>query len=342
MYRLSGGLWELSIKRLNVGFIGCGGIASTHAERLKVLKETHIVAFADVIEDRAKAMTVKYGGRWYRDWLEMLSKEALDIVYICLPPFAHTDEVMVAAEKGIHIFIEKPIALDMKTAREMVRSIEKNGVKSQVGYNCRFGYAIEEAKRLVERGEAGEVGLALGIYWCHFIRKDWWIDKSKSGGQLVEQSTHLYDALRYICGDVETVYGLMNRKFWVDIPEMTIEDVSGALFKFKSGAIGAITSTTWGANAQWWFRWWIATRNYTLESRDVNTLTLYSTKPPTKVVTISEERDTYLLETKDLVRAILEDKETRTPIEEGAKTLELTLAAVKSAESGKPVTLPLD
>lgn len=329
------------MKKINVGFIGCGGIAITHAERLKTLEEVRMVAFADIAEERAKAMADKYGGRWYSDWHEMLDKEKLGIVYICLPPFAHTDEVIVAAEKGIHVFIEKPIALDMRTAKEMVRSIEKNDVKSQVGYNCRFGYAIEEAKRLVSSGEAGEVGLALGMYWCHFIRKDWWIDKSKSGGQLVEQSTHLFDAFRYICGDVEVVYGLMNRKFWTDVPEMTIEDVSSTTFKFKSGALGAITATTWGANAQWWFKWWIATRNYTLESRDINTLTLYSTKPPTKVTTVSEERDTYLLEAKDLIRAVLEDRETRTPIEEGAKTLEFTLAALKSAETGKPVTLPL-
>ncbi|MEM1506964.1 MAG: Gfo/Idh/MocA family oxidoreductase [Candidatus Bathyarchaeia archaeon] len=329
------------MEKINVGFIGCGGIAITHAERLKTLEEVRMVAFADITEERAKAMADKYGGRWYSDWHEMLNKEKLGIVYICLPPFAHTDEVIVAAEKGIHVFIEKPIALDMKTAKEMVRSIEKNDVKSQVGYNCRFGYAIEEAKRLVSSGEAGEVGLALGMYWCHFIRKDWWIDKSKSGGQLVEQSTHLFDAFRYICGDVEVVYGLMNRKFWTDVPEMTIEDVSSTAFKFKSGALGAITATTWGANAQWWFKWWIATRNYTLESRDINTLTLYSTKPPTKVTTVSEERDTYLLEAKDLIRAVLEDRETRTPIGEGAKTLEFTLAALKSAETGKPVTLPL-
>jgi predicted dehydrogenase len=82
-------------------------------------------------------------------------------------------------------------------------------------------------------------------------------------------------------------------------------------------------------------------KNYTVESRDTSTLTLYSARPPQKTITVYEERDTYLLEAKDLVKAILEDKETRTPMEDGAKTLEFTLAAVKSMETGKPVTLPL-
>jgi predicted dehydrogenase len=330
-----------ALERLKVGFIGCGGIASAHAERLKNIREAHMVAFADVAEEKAKLFSSEYGGRHYKDWREMLDKENLDLVYVCLPPFAHTDEVMAAAEKGIHVFIEKPIALNVELAKQMVRAVEKSGVKSQVGYNCRFGYAVEETKRLMQNGEAGDAGLFLGMYWCNFMRWDWWKDKNKSGGQIIEQSTHVYDIARYLCGEVDVVYGQMNRKFWNDVPDITIEDLSSATFKFKSGALGAITATIWGAYGQWWLKWNLVAKNYTFESRDANTLTLYSARPPQKTMTVYEERDTYLLEAKDLIKAILEDRNTRTPIEEGAKTLEFTLAAVKSMETGKPVALPL-
>jgi len=78
----------------------------------------------------------------------------------------------------------------------------------------------------------------IGWYWCHFLGGPWWRDKSKSGGQIVEQSTHLYDAFRYLCGEVKEVYGQMDRRFWTDIPDMSVEDVSSATFRFKSGAIG--------------------------------------------------------------------------------------------------------
>jgi len=328
------------MRRLKIGMIGCGGIARAHAERLKSLEEVSIVAFADIIREKAESFSKKYGGKAYTDWHEMLKKESLDIVYICLPPFAHSDEVMVSAEKGIHIFIEKPIALDMKLAWSMVRAVEKNNVKSQVGYCVRFGYAIEKAKKLIETSESGKIGLAVGWYWCHFLGSEWWRDKSKSGGQIVEQSTHLYDALRYLCGEVEEVYGQMNRIFWTDVPNMTIEDVSSATFRFKSGAIGSISATTWGAASQWWFRWLIATEKYTMQADDGNTLNLYSTEKR-RVVRESEERDVYLLEAKDLIQAVLNDEETRTPIRDGAKTLEFTLATRKSMETGKPVKLPL-
>ncbi|OYT48867.1 lipopolysaccharide biosynthesis protein, partial [Candidatus Bathyarchaeota archaeon ex4484_231] len=82
--------------------IGCGGIARMHAKRLSTLEEAKMTAYADIDVEKAKNFSETYGGKAYSDWHEMLDKEKLDIVYICLPPFAHTDEVMVAAEKGIH------------------------------------------------------------------------------------------------------------------------------------------------------------------------------------------------------------------------------------------------
>jgi len=329
------------VRRLKTGFIGCGRIASAHAHRLASLAEVELAAFSDVRIERAKALSAKYGGRAYADWREMLDREQLDVVFICLPPFAHEDEVIVAAEKGVHIYIEKPIALDMKLAEEMVRAVEKSGVKSQVGYQLRFAAGVEKAKELIEEGVVGEIGLAVGAYWCRFIRRDWWLDKSKSGGQLVEQATHLYDILRWLCGDVERVYAEMGKLFYRDLREMTIEDVSGVVLRFKSGAIGLISSTIGAVPGFWWLKWTIVGRGATLECEEPNSLRVYySSRKPLRVEEYKEiGRDPMLLAELDLINAIIEDKPTRVPISEGAKTLQLTLAAVKAAEIGRPVAL---
>ncbi|HDD34326.1 MAG TPA: hypothetical protein ENG30_04150, partial [Thermofilaceae archaeon] len=85
--------------RLKIGFIGCGGIARAHANRLVRFSDVELVAFSDIAVGKAEALAHKFGGRAYSDWREMLDRENLDIVFICLPPFAHQDEVMVAAEK---------------------------------------------------------------------------------------------------------------------------------------------------------------------------------------------------------------------------------------------------
>jgi predicted dehydrogenase len=329
------------MKKLRIGMIGCGGIAGVHAERLKTLPEAKMVAFADVVENNARSFAQKYTGTPYNNWHKMLDREKLDIVYVCVPPFAHTDEVELAAEKGIHVFIEKPIALNMILARNMAAAITKYDVKSQVGYCQRFSNSVEQARHLIQSGETGEPGLAIGWYWCHFLGGEWWRNKNKSGGQIVEQSTHVYDALRCLCGEVDEVYGQMNIKFWTDVADLTTEDVSSSTFRFKSGAVGSISATTWGVASQWWLKWMIAAKNYTLSSEKSETLTLYSTANVDETKTLTEERDVYLLESKDFIQAVLNDKETRVPIQEGAKTLEFTLAARKSMENGKPVKLPL-
>ena len=104
-------------KVFRVGMIGCGGIANRHATILEKLDRTELVAFCDIAVERARDFAQKYAdGKppTFSDYHEMIEKVALDVVYICLPPFAHADEVEVAAAKGVHVFIEKPIALTMR------------------------------------------------------------------------------------------------------------------------------------------------------------------------------------------------------------------------------------
>jgi predicted dehydrogenase len=333
----------MSANKFKVGIIGCGGIASAHASRLSEMPDVQLTCFCDVIKERAEGFANKYGGRAYVDFHDMLTKEPLDSVYVCLPPFAHSDEVEIAAERGVHVFIEKPIALDMKTAGRMAEAARKHGIKTQVGYLSRFGAAVERAKELIDSGKAGDIGLVLGRYFCNFIGGDWWRDKSRSGGQLVEQSTHLYDVVRYLCGDVERVYTEMGLMFWKGAPGMTSEDTSATVLRFKSGAMGAIVATTWAYSGdRWAMDWAIVSRNYTVEFESANSATFYSTRKPSVVEKVSaHDKDLMVFETRDFLDAIKHDRETRTPISEGAKTLELTLAAVRSAESKAPVHLPL-
>lgn len=331
-------------EKLKVGFIGCGNIARFHARHLATFNDVEMIAFCDINLERAKEMANMYKGKAYSDYHEMLAKEKLDIVFICLPPFAHSDEVIIAAENGANIYIEKPIALDLSLARKMVKAVEKYGIKSQVGYQMRFSFSAEKAKELIEKGEVGTIGLACAHYWCRFIRKDWWIDKKKSGGQIVEQSTHIFDILRYLCGDVERVYCEGDKIFYKDIKEMTIEDVSSTVLKFKSGAVGNVSATIGAAKKHWWFRWWVIGYDAMLESLEFNSLRIYWNKrEPMLVEELREFReDPAILAKRDLIEAIKKDKSTRTPIIEGYKTLEVTLAAVKSMETGKVISLPLE
>src|SRR5438093_88138 len=143
------------MQEFRVGLIGCGGIANRHATILAGLQNVELAAFCDIEGSRAAQYAQKYAAGKppvFTDYHEMFAQVPLDVVYICLPPFAHSDEVERAAERGIHIFIEKPIALDMKTAARMVEATDRAGVKTQVGFMMRFGEAIEQVKALVDSG----------------------------------------------------------------------------------------------------------------------------------------------------------------------------------------------
>jgi len=329
------------MEKVKIGFIGCGGNARGHMRSLSRNNDVTFIAFTDIDLSKAKKCAEEYGGRAYSDYHQMLKNEDLDIVFISLPPFAHSDEVMVAAEHGVNIYIEKPIALDLNLAKEMQRAVEKYGVKSQVGYQLRFSLAAEKAKKLIESGELGKVLLVTGKYWCRFIRRDWWLDISKSGGQVVEQSTHLYDILRWLAGDVERVYSEMDRLFYINEPNMTIEDVSSVVLRFKSGAVGSVTATIAAVPRYWWVKWNIVGSDATLESEEANHLKIYrSSTDPLKIEEYAEiGRDLIFLNERNLIEAVKNDLETRTPISEGVKTLELTLAVMKSAREGKVIYL---
>src|SRR5262245_31090299 len=126
---------------LRAGILGCGDFANRHAAIINTLQDDiALVAFADRNEGKARAFEQKYapGAAVFTDHRSMFERAKLDVVIICLPPYGHSDEVELAAQHGVHILIEKPIALDSDTAWHMVEAAEKTGIKTQVGFMFRF------------------------------------------------------------------------------------------------------------------------------------------------------------------------------------------------------------
>jgi len=325
-----------------IGFIGCGGIANAHARALASLKgRVEMVAFCDIEEERARWFSQTYAegkAKVFTDYRKMYDEVKLDIVYICLPPFAHKDEVDIAAEKGIHIFIEKPIALDMETANRMVKAVEKGKVKSQVGFMFRFGDAVEEVKEMLK--SYGPVGLMMGRYMCNSLHSPWWRNKTKSGGQIVEQIIHIFDLIRYFMGEPETVFARWNNIFHRDVPDYTVEDVSGTVITFKDGGIATVSATNGAIPGKWIAQLDLIAKGITANFIDANHAIIYQTlKPWEKKVEVASSKDIYLAETLDLLDAIENDRETRVPMIEGAKSLQLVLSAAASAEKGEVVKL---
>ncbi len=329
---------------LRTAILGCGGFANKHAGNFLAMPDKfELVAFCDVDEARAAAYNNQYGrgkAQVFTDQRDLFDRAALDLVVICLPPFGHTDEVERAAERGIHIFIEKPIALTSEHAWRMVEAAEKAPIQTQVGFMFRFGAAVEALKGMIESGQAGPVGLMSARYFCNALHAPWWRMRDKSGGQLVEQVIHMVDLMRYLMGRPATVFSLQNNLFHRDTPGYTVEDVSGTLVSFENGGVGVIYATNGAIPGKWINDYRLVAGRLTAEFTDANHATFTHTAGDyLKMHTIASEQDYYRLEMLDLYEAIRTGGATRTPLREGALSLDLALAATRSAETGLPVKI---
>ncbi len=225
---------------VRIGFVGVGGIAREHLKNLAEIPNAQIAAVCDTVAATAEEVGRSYGCPAYSSHEEMLSHERLDAVYVCTPPFARGPAEIAVAKRGIALFVEKPVALDLSTAREIQATIEREKVLASVGYVYRYLETVDRARDAL----AGrQIGIVLGQYLTSTPRSPWWRVKAKSGGQLVEQTTHIVDTARYLAGEVRTIVAASGRRLVHDLEGMDIDDVASVLLTFESGAIGQIAST---------------------------------------------------------------------------------------------------
>lgn len=223
---------------MKIAFIGVGGIAGNYRRSLKQL-ECPIAAVCDINAERAETIATEENATAYTDHSEMLKKEKPDVVFTCIPPGAHTTQVADAAVAGAALFVAKPVAQDLETAQHANDAIDAAGVINQVGYMARYSDITAKTKELV-----GDRQLTMGI--GRFLTRmgaghPWWGKYDVSRGQMVEQTTHVFDLIRYFLGDAVSIhaYGIKGVSDGIaDFEECTICNI-----KFESGAVGSITST---------------------------------------------------------------------------------------------------
>src|SRR5215216_5189223 len=329
---------------LRTAILGCGAFAHRHVRTLQLLKDDFtIVAFCNRTIEKALAFSEKYTNGQapvFSDHREMFAQVPLDVVIINLPPYAHSDQVEIAAGLGVHVFIEKPIALSSEQGWRMVNAAEKAGIVTQVGFMFRFGEAIEHLKGMIDSGEAGSVGLMSARYFCNSLHSPWWRRRELSGGQLVEQVIHMVDLMRFLMGEANTAYSRQQNIFHREVEDYTVEDVSATIFGFPQGAMGVIYATNGAIPDRWINDYRVVSRNLTAEFTDANHATFHHTSTPDRPPEmIASERDVYLAEMQDFLTAIRSGRPTRTPLREGAKSLDLALAATQSAQIGSEVHL---
>jgi len=333
--------------RLRTAILGCGRFARRHAAILSGLDQVEVVGFCDTVRDNAVAYNQSYAGgqaQVYDDYARMFADLRLDLVYICLPPYAHEREVELACRHGVHFLIEKPIALSLELAERMAAAVAASGVKTQVGFMYRHGAATQHLKQALTDNPPARGAFMTLSYSCNALHRPWWRDRSKSGGQLVEQAIHLLDLTRYFLGEPAEVFATQANLFHRDVPDYTVEDASATVIRFRSGSLAVLTANNGAIPGRWEASWRLVAPGLTADFADANCAVFHDTRadrPESAPAqdTIAGDGDLYLAETLDLLGAIRDDRPAAVPIEEGVRTLALALAARRSAEANRPVAL---
>ena len=156
---------------------------------LSRIADVEIVGFADPDFERAQALASKVGARAYNAPRDLLERENLDAVYICVPPFAHGDPETAAIDAGLPFFVEKPLSLTLDDAEAIGKAVERSGLVTAAGYHWRYLDTVEEARGLLRDRPAQ---LVTGHWLDQTPPPQWWWRENQSGGQIVEQATHIH------------------------------------------------------------------------------------------------------------------------------------------------------
>lgn len=326
-------------EKLRIAMIGTGGISRRHATGLASFEDVEFAGHYDVDAGRAEAMAADYGGQAFTDLAEMLDTVKPDAAWVCVPPFAHGPAEMALIQRRIPFLTEKPQHISLADARQIAEAIDKANLITSVGYMNRYRRSVARAKELIAQNPPA---LIHGSWIGGMPGVAWWRVKAQSGGQILEQTTHTVDLLRYIGGEAESVHALGATGIITDVPNYDVEDASSVLIRMKSGAVANIMSSCTSLIPASDLHLNFICRNLFVRLTDWSN-DAYIRKSALEEEQIQgEDRDViFALEDRGFVDAVKSgDRSTiLCPYADGLETLRLCLAANESMATGKTVML---
>jgi len=225
---------------MRIAMIGAGGMARRHLSLLTAEPGIEIVGHVSPLPEELAAMVQRWGGHGYTNCEELLRHEEVDAAWITIPPGAHGAIEMSLIERGIPFFVEKPLAAERQTAEDIAAAVASQGIVAGVGYHWRAMDTIPEVIRTLADHPAHMV---FGAWHDATPPPMWWRHQATSGGQMVEQATHLFDLARFLVGEAHVVAAAAGRHPRPAYPDADVDDVSAALLRFDNGAVGVFSAT---------------------------------------------------------------------------------------------------
>ena len=347
--------------KLRVVKIGCGGRNGAHFQKLCTFDDVEIVGFCDIIEERAEARAKAYGsGKVYTDYKVMLEELKPDVAFVAVPPHVHGEIEPELIKHKVHFMMEKPMALQYEVAEKICNDAEAAGLICACGFQDRYQSLTDIMKDYL-KGREKDVGLVTAAWNGGIPRVWWWRAWETSGGQILEQNIHLFDQLRWLFGEVDTVYcasgkGVVDVEA-LDVPGYNVDDYSSATMKLKCGIVANILTADYLlAGAKGNSGMTVYGKDFTLEYglrssltiTDKNGVTKYvrannelTTTAPDGTVTVKPDTEQTGLQDRAFIDAIKSGDTSgiRATYRESLKSLKLCMACNESAATGNVIKL---
>jgi len=344
--------------RFRIGMIGAGSMARAHAHALRSIEGVEVTAICDPdsaqVEEAAKALGISFTAADHRD---VLARDDVDAVVIGSPDFAHCEQAVDALQAGKHVLCEKPMVTSLDECRRIVAAADVSDKVFMIGQVCRFSPGFVAGKRFVDEGQIGDLFLVESEYahdYTHIHGHGGWrIDPKRLRQPFLGGACHAVDLIRWVGGQPTEAFAYSNRKSLTDWP---VDDCTVAVYRFESGALGKVVCSV-GCKRDYTMRsvFW-GTKGTVICDNTSTEITVYletaeqgrqpadMPSPQTIPTAIPLGTQVKMVEVED--RAFIAAARGEEPLamdaREGSRTVTACLAAVESAQTGKPVPVVKD
>ncbi|RDY31714.1 Gfo/Idh/MocA family protein [Lachnotalea glycerini] len=345
---------------MKYGIIGCGRIATNHI-KAALDNKLELVAVCDICSDNIEILLKKHelkersDIKEYSDYKKMIKENKFDIISIATESGLHAEIALYCIDRDINVIIEKPIALNMSDADEIIRLAEYKNVKVAACHQNRFNIAIQKTRDALEKGRFGKLSHgSVNVRWNrdqgYYEQAPWRGTWAQDGGALMNQCIHGIDLLRWMLGDdILEVYGVTKQQFHHYVEA---EDVGMAIVKFKNGAIATVEGTTNVFPNNLEETLYLFGNNGTVKvaGKSTNNIEVWEFEDERLEDKNNQGLEEFISNVygnghtslfADMIEAIEHNREPYVNAKAGRNALELVLAIYKSQREKKPVRLPL-
>ena len=324
--------------KIRCAVLGAGSMGTLHAQNAERIGLGEIVAVCSRSRESADRLSsmLSHKVASHTDYSRMVEDTKPEVLFVCLPPNAHSGEVEDAAMRGIHLFLEKPLAFSLKRASAMVEAAKASGVITQVDFHHRFHPLICRLKELMLTEAAGRAALMQGGFFCNSLHSSWWRDIHSSGGQLLEQVIHIFDLVLHLLGPAKKVVGFQDNLCHADCPNYSIEDSSTVSMVMSSGAMVSLAASNCAVPGRWLAAFRLFCRNLAAEysSMEGGKITWTNRGGPA-AEEFGPQKDLHMMVLREFFEAVRSGGTASIPIQSAFQAQQLIDQLVQSIAEGR-------